>query len=135
VAIPRLARVAGGGTAFGDAKALLVARLREITLADVAADVKRHKPRRKKVGSMLHDVIVVGGSSAGIAAGLQLGRARQRVLVVDAGQRRNRFARAAHGFLGQDGRDAPRSSRRGAPISRSCSADALHAAARSPHRS
>lgn len=51
------------------------------------------------------DVIVVGGSYAGLAAALQLARARRRVLVLDAGQRRNRFASSSHGFLGQDGRD------------------------------
>lgn len=50
------------------------------------------------------DVIVVGGSYAGLSAALQLARARQRVAVVDAGQRRNRFAATSHGFLGQDGR-------------------------------
>ena len=35
---------------------------------------------------------------------MQVARARRRVLVVDTGQPRNRFARTAHGFLGQDGR-------------------------------
>ena len=54
---------------------------------------------------MQHDVIVVGGSYAGMAASLQLLRARRSVLVIDAGTRRNRFARHAHGFLGQDGVD------------------------------
>jgi len=54
---------------------------------------------------MQHDVIVVGGSYAGMAASLQLLRARRSVLIVDAGIRRNRFARRAHGFLGQDGVD------------------------------
>ena len=54
---------------------------------------------------MNHDVIIVGGSYAGISAGLQLARARRKVLVVDAGERRNRFAAQSHGFLGQDGRD------------------------------
>jgi thioredoxin reductase len=49
------------------------------------------------------DVIVVGGSYAGLSAALQLARARRRVLVVDAGQRRNRFAQRSHGFLTQDG--------------------------------
>ncbi|WP_426699720.1 NAD(P)/FAD-dependent oxidoreductase [Rhodanobacter sp. Col0626] len=49
------------------------------------------------------DVIVVGGSYAGLSAALQLARARRRVLVVDAGQRRNRYARHSHGFLTQDG--------------------------------
>ena len=52
---------------------------------------------------MMHDVIIVGGSYAGLSAGLQLARARRKVLVIDAGQRRNRFAATAHGFLGQDG--------------------------------
>ncbi|MEF7614451.1 NAD(P)/FAD-dependent oxidoreductase [Aquincola sp. MAHUQ-54] len=50
------------------------------------------------------DAIVVGGSYAGMSAALQLARARRRLLVIDAGQRRNRFAAASHGFLGQDGR-------------------------------
>lgn len=52
---------------------------------------------------MQHDVIVIGGSYAGIAAALQLARARRNVLIVDAGIRRNRFAQTSHGFLGQDG--------------------------------
>jgi thioredoxin reductase len=51
----------------------------------------------------MHDVIIVGGSYAGLAAALQLGRARRSVLVLDGGQRRNRFVSASHGFLGQDG--------------------------------
>lgn len=54
---------------------------------------------------MRHDVTVVGGSYAGMAAALQLLRARRSVLVIDAGMRRNRFASHAHGFLGQDGVD------------------------------
>jgi len=50
------------------------------------------------------DIIIVGGSFAGQAAAIQLGRARRRVLLLDAGQPRNRFAQASHGFfLGQDG--------------------------------
>lgn len=54
---------------------------------------------------MQYDVIVIGGSYAGMAAALQLLRAHRQVLVIDAGQRRNRFAHHAHGFLGQDGVD------------------------------
>ncbi len=54
------------------------------------------------------DFAVVGGSFAGLSAALQLARARRQVLVVDAGQRRNRFVDEAggtsHGFLTQDGR-------------------------------
>lgn len=51
----------------------------------------------------MYDTIVVGGSYAGMAAALQLARGRRSVCVIDAGQRRNRFASAAHGVLGQDG--------------------------------
>ncbi|WP_421725492.1 NAD(P)/FAD-dependent oxidoreductase [Bauldia sp.] len=53
---------------------------------------------------MTYDVAIVGGSFAGQAAALQLGRARRRVLLLDARRPRNRFARFSHGFLGQDGR-------------------------------
>ncbi len=52
----------------------------------------------------LHEAIIVGGSYAGLSAGLQLARARRRILIVDAGLRRNRFVSQAHGFLAQDGR-------------------------------
>lgn len=50
------------------------------------------------------DVLIVGGSFAGLSAAIQLGRARRSVAVLDAGEPRNRFAAHSHGFLGQDGR-------------------------------
>ncbi|AYM58742.1 NAD(P)/FAD-dependent oxidoreductase [Agrobacterium fabrum] len=53
---------------------------------------------------MKFDVIIIGGSYAGLSAALQLGRARKNILLVDAGERRNRFASHSHGFLGQDGK-------------------------------
>src|SRR5258708_3652913 len=52
---------------------------------------------------MSYDVIVVGGSFAGLSAALQLARARKRVLVLDSGKPRNRFAQFSHGFFGHDG--------------------------------
>lgn len=52
---------------------------------------------------MVHDVVIVGGSFAGLAAATYLGRARRNVCVIDAGQPRNRFADVSHGFLGSDG--------------------------------
>ncbi len=52
---------------------------------------------------LMYDVIIVGGSYAGLAAALQLGRARREVLIVDNGQRRNRHVPRAHGILGHDG--------------------------------
>lgn len=53
---------------------------------------------------MSYDVIVIGGSFAGQAAAIQLARARRRVLVIDAAKPRNRFAKAAHGIVGHDGK-------------------------------
>lgn len=52
---------------------------------------------------MEHDVIVIGGSYAGMSAALQLLRARRKVLIIDAGLPRNRFASHSNGFLGRDG--------------------------------
>ncbi|HYE70494.1 MAG TPA: NAD(P)/FAD-dependent oxidoreductase, partial [Aquabacterium sp.] len=50
----------------------------------------------------MDDVIIVGGSFAGLAAALQLGRARRKVTVLDTGLPRNRNARHSHGLLGHD---------------------------------
>jgi thioredoxin reductase len=52
---------------------------------------------------MSYDAIVIGGSYAGLSAAMQLARARRSVLVIDAGEPRNGFAAASHGFFGQDG--------------------------------
>ncbi|RBP64933.1 thioredoxin reductase [Brevibacterium sanguinis] len=51
------------------------------------------------------DVIVVGGGSAGLSAALTLGRSLRRVLVVDSGRPRNRFAAHMHSVLGNEGTD------------------------------
>jgi thioredoxin reductase len=50
-----------------------------------------------------YDVVVVGGSVAGLSAALVLGRARWRVAVVDAGHPVNETVAHAHGFLSRDG--------------------------------
>ena len=50
----------------------------------------------------MNDVIIIGGSFAGLAAALQLGRARRKVTVLDTGRPRNRFAGHSHGLLGHD---------------------------------
>ncbi|WP_030147374.1 MULTISPECIES: NAD(P)/FAD-dependent oxidoreductase [unclassified Streptomyces] len=50
-----------------------------------------------------YDVVVVGGGAAGLSAALVLGRARQRTLVVDAGEPRNAPAAHMQGYLSRDG--------------------------------
>lgn len=52
------------------------------------------------------DVVVIGGSFAGLAAALQLVRTHTSVLVVDGGEPRNRFASKSFGTLGHDGKSA-----------------------------
>ncbi|WP_317158983.1 bifunctional NAD(P)/FAD-dependent oxidoreductase/class I SAM-dependent methyltransferase [[Mycobacterium] appelbergii] len=50
------------------------------------------------------DCIIVGGGAAGLSAALVLGRARRRVLLVDAGNQSNLAAHGIGGLLGNDGR-------------------------------
>ncbi|MFJ4166879.1 NAD(P)/FAD-dependent oxidoreductase [Microbacterium sp. NPDC089698] len=49
------------------------------------------------------EIAVVGGGSAGLAAALNLVRARRSVVVIDNGEPRNSFADGAHGLLGLEG--------------------------------
>ena len=50
-----------------------------------------------------YEVAIVGGGAAGLSAALVLGRARRRVIVIDAGQPRNAPAAHMQGFLSRDG--------------------------------
>lgn len=50
-----------------------------------------------------HDVIIIGGGPAGLSAALVLGRARRRVVVIDAGTPRNAPAAHMQGYLSRDG--------------------------------
>lgn len=52
---------------------------------------------------MIWDAIVIGGSFAGLSAALQLARGQRQVLLIDAGEPRNRFAVQSHGFFAADG--------------------------------
>src|ERR671920_441944 len=51
----------------------------------------------------LHDVAIIGGGAAGLSTALVLGRARRRVIVIDAGAPRNAPAAHMQGFLSRDG--------------------------------
>lgn len=51
----------------------------------------------------MFDIVIIGGGPAGLAAALNLGRARKSVLLCDSGPRRNAAARQVHGFVTQDG--------------------------------
>jgi len=49
------------------------------------------------------DVIIVGGSYAGLAAGMALGRASRQVLIIDSGEPCNKPTPHAHNFITRDG--------------------------------
>ena len=51
----------------------------------------------------MDDVVVVGGSFAGLTAAMHLVRARRSVTILDTGLPRNRYAVAAHNLIGFDG--------------------------------
>ena len=51
----------------------------------------------------MDDVIIIGGSFAGLIAASHLVRARRKVTIFDTNRPRNRYARAAHNVLGYDG--------------------------------
>jgi len=50
-----------------------------------------------------YDVIIIGGSYAGLAAAMSLGRAIRNVLIIDSGKPCNRQTPHSHNFLTQDG--------------------------------
>jgi len=50
-----------------------------------------------------YEVIIIGGSYAGLSAGMALGRASRNVLIIDAGEPCNRQTPHSHNFLTQDG--------------------------------
>ncbi len=50
-----------------------------------------------------YDVIIIGGSYAGLSAAMSLGRALRKVLVIDSGKPCNRQTPHSHNFITQDG--------------------------------
>ena len=49
-----------------------------------------------------YDVVIIGGSAAGLSGALALGRSRRSVLVVDGGDPRNAPAAHIHNYLGRE---------------------------------
>lgn len=60
-----------------------------------------------------HDLVVIGGGSAGLSGAIAVARFGRDVMVVDAGQPRNAPAAGVHNLLGHDGIDPRELLRRG----------------------
>ena len=71
-------------------------------VAQVAVTVVRMSEHVHPAVERHCDVAVIGGSAAGLAAALQLGRQRRSVIVVDSGTPRNAPAAHLHGYLGRE---------------------------------
>ena len=56
------------------------------------------------VANKMYDVIIVGGSYSGLAAGMALGRALKKVLIIDEGKPCNRQTPYSHNFITHDGK-------------------------------
>jgi thioredoxin reductase len=56
-----------------------------------------------KMENLEYDVVIIGGSYAGLSAGMALGRALRKVLIVDSGRPCNIQTPHSHNFLTQDG--------------------------------
>src|SRR3982750_239499 len=70
------------GDFLADAEALLAARLERVSLDDISRPAQPRSIHNTEPITM-DDVIIIGGSFAGLAAALQLGRARRKVTVLD----------------------------------------------------
>ena len=55
-------------------------------------------------GVSTYDVIIIGGSYAGLSAAMALGRSLRKVLIIDSGNPCNKKAPHAHNFITNDGR-------------------------------
>lgn len=62
---------------------------------------KRYNPMKDK---NTFEVIIIGGSYAGLSAAMTLGRALRKVLIIDNGKPCNRNTPHSHNFLTQDGK-------------------------------
>lgn len=79
--------------------------IRDISLAVAAATLSpiMSKAQPASMDEDHFDALIVGGSFAGLSAAMSLGRARRKVLVLDAGRPCNHMVKAAHNLIMHDG--------------------------------
>ena len=75
----------------------------EVLLREVLFEIKNRHDMTTKDHQQDFDVIIVGGSYAGLAAAMTLGRSLRKVLVIDSQLPCNRQTPHSHNFLTHDG--------------------------------
>ncbi len=70
----------------------------------LSAPLNAFKPSLTMKNQKAFDVIIIGGSFAGLSAAMTLGRSLRSVLVIDSGQPCNRFTPHAHNLITHDGK-------------------------------
>ncbi|SEV94027.1 Thioredoxin reductase [Chryseobacterium wanjuense] len=69
-----------------------------------ATSNKQQATSNKKTMENKFDVIIIGGSYAGLSAGMSLGRSLRKVLIIDSGKPCNRQTPHSHNFITHDGK-------------------------------
>src|SRR5919107_615014 len=72
-------------------------------LAHISAKSLWQLKRNSMTDAKIYDVIIVGGSYAGLSAAMALGRSLRTVLIVDSGMPCNRQTPYSHNFITHDG--------------------------------
>lgn len=74
-----------------------------LTAAAATLSPSMSQPRSITIEEARFDALIIGGSFAGLSAAMSLGRARRKVLLLDAGRPCNHMVKAAHNLIMHDG--------------------------------
>ncbi len=74
-----------------------------LALAALSSPITSFTKINRMTGSKNFEVIIIGGSYAGLSAAMALGRSLRNVLIIDSGKPCNRQTPHSHNFLTQDG--------------------------------